>query len=95
MAPSASGQATGFSTRERRVQLPPALCFSEAVKFLTLRSIGLLGRRSTAERVLDKRKTLVRLQPSLCTAADGQRWTSGLWPREVKASSEFDSRRSP
>jgi hypothetical protein len=53
------------------------------------------GRGSVAERVLDGRKRLVRLQPSLFMAADDQWQISGLWPREAKASSEFDSLRSP
>ena len=53
------------------------------------------GLGSVAERALDRRKTLVRLQPSLCMAADDQWQISGLWPREARASSEFDSLRSP
>ena len=53
------------------------------------------GRGSAAERALDRREALVRLHPSLFMAADDQWWISGLWPREAKASSEFDSHRSP
>lgn len=84
--PGPSSRRGGFDTRTGYCKRLQRLAVAQTVSW---------GRGSVAERALDKRKTLVRLHPSLHMAAVDQWQVSGLWPREAKASREFDSLRSP